>query len=129
MKKFVVLSAVLLLGITSMQSMPRNVEAAAAAIDAVISGQVVELVEFAHLSDEEGLWIATIAVDKVIQDHELISGKTVQVYFLWNGKEKDESPKHVELTKGTKAEFHLDARPLMENKDVFFLDAQSDVKS
>ena len=122
MKRFIFVVMIVLLGLT-------GTYAADEQSDAVVSGQVVAIDEFARLNTDEALWIATIEVDKVIKSHALIAGKTIQVYFLWNGKANDDSPKHVELTKGEKGEFHLDARPLLENREVFFLDTEADVKS
>ena len=122
MKKFLIAVVMMLLSLS-------GVYAADEQTDAVVSGKVVAIDEFARLSAEEALWVATIEVDKVVKSHQLIAGKTIQVYFLWNGKVQDDSPKHVELTKGEKGEFHLDARPLLQNKEVFFLDTESDVKS
>ncbi len=122
MKKLFIAVMIMLFGLTS-------VYAADEQTDAVVAGKVVAIDEFARLSAEEALWVATIEVDKVVKSHQLIAGKTIQVYFLWNGKAQDDSPKHVELTKGEKAEFHLDARPLLQNKEVFFLDTEADVKS
>ena len=93
--------------------------------DAVIKGKVVSLKKFVDIAEGENLWVATIAVEKVMKSHKLIQGDTIRVYFLSG---KDNTPHHVNLEEGETADFYLDARPLLNNEDVLFLDVPADVK-
>jgi len=96
--------------------------------DAVVKGKVLSITRFAEFNETESMWVATISVEKIIKANKLVSGKTIEVYFLSSGSENDPSPRHVHLNQGEVADFYLDVRPLIENKEVLFLAVPADVK-
>lgn len=96
--------------------------------DAVVRGEVLSLEKFVEVGSTESLWIATISIEQIIKPHKLVSGETIQVYFLSSEGENDASSHHVHLTEGRQANFYLDARPLFSNQNVLFIEFPSDVQ-
>jgi hypothetical protein len=93
--------------------------------DAVIAGEVLDVQTVTKLAGGENLNIAQIQIDKIFKKHKLVQGKSVSVYFI-SGETDFEG--YINLKKGQSADFYLDARPLFQNRDVFFLDFASDVR-